>query len=274
MQSTRILRSAAEKAQAQGFLLPPRTSIDILASAGNAVLNLFMSEDQRKRFASLVNSGVIAPEVLGQANLAYFRILALHDELDSPTLKEHGFDVAEFLDGVKPALEQLHEVQANLQKELNEIATASDSDHDDDNDDGILDGADNNMVQSVLFPDTENHKAVKRLLKKTHGWKEQAEKDPDSYEARLVAMLSPEHLERFELASKLSFVFAPQFQDLDVKVHNVSPIYLETTCVPMRVADHHPANVVLSSVDASSFSDCSTKCTRHDCRARRERFST
>ena len=221
MQSSRILRSAAEKAQVQGFLLPPRTSMDIFASSCNAVLNLFSSEDQRKRFAALVNSGVIEPEVLGQANLSYFRILALHDELDSPTLKEHGFDVTEFLDGVKPALEQLHEVQANLQNKLNEIASSSDQDDENDDDD-VLDMMDKNIIPSLLFHNPGIDKAVRRLLKKKYSWKEQAEKDPESDEARLIAMLSPQHLERFELGSKLSYAYAPKFNDLKVEVHNVS----------------------------------------------------
>jgi hypothetical protein len=232
MQSSRILRSAAEKAHAQGFLLPPRTSMDILASAGNAVLNLFSSEEQRKRFATLVNSGVIAPEVLGQANLSYFRILALHDELDSPTLKEHGFDVAEFLDGVKPALEQLHEVQANLQNKLNEIASSSEEEEDENDDDDVLDIMDKNIIPSLLFPNPDTDKAVRRLLKKKHSWKEQAEKDPESYEARLIAMLSPQHLERFELASKLSFGFAPKFQDFNVEVHNVRISSCDKSALP------------------------------------------
>lgn len=221
MQASRILFVAAEKQG--GLLLPPRTSMTIVASAANAVLNLFSSEDQRKRFASLVNSGVISPEVLGQANLSYCRILALHDELDSPMLKEYNFNVNEFLEGVKPALEQLHEVQANLQNKLNEIATAtSDDDKNDDDDDDIMDLTDRNMLPSMLFPNPDTDKIVRRLLKKKHSWKEVAQKDPESDEARLIAMLSPPHLERFELASKLSFGFVPYFHDLNVQVHNVS----------------------------------------------------
>lgn len=223
MQSSRILRSAAEK---HGFLLPPRTSIDIFASAADAFLNLLSSEDHRKKFVSSMNSGII-PEVLGQANLSYLRILALHDELDSPILKEHGFDVNEFLEGVKPALEELHEVQSNLQNKLNVIASSSEEDDDDDD---AMDVSDGNMLPSMLFPNPETDKIVRRLLKKKHAWKHVAEEDPESEEARLVAMLSPQHFERFEMASKLSFGFAPQFYDLNVQVHNVSDSVLRLLC--------------------------------------------
>jgi hypothetical protein len=216
MQSSRILRSAAEK---PGFLLPPRTSIDIFASAADAFLNLLSSEDHRKKFVSSMNSGII-PEVLSQANLSYLRILALHDELDSPILKEHGFDVKEFLEGVKPALEELHEVQSKLQNKLKVIASSSEEDDDDDDDD--MDVSDGNMLPSMLFPNPETDKIVRRLLKKKHAWKHVAEEDQESQEARLLAMLSPQHFERFEMASKLSFGFAPQFYDLNVQVHNVS----------------------------------------------------
>jgi len=253
MQTTRILRTAAEKQG--GFLLPPRTSMDIVASAANAVLNLFSSEDQRKRFATQVNSNVIMPEVLGQANLSYFRILALHDELGSPTLKEHGFDVNEFLEGVKPALEQLHEVQANLQNKLSEIASSTEEEVDD-GDEGIMDLTDKNMLPSMLFPNPDTDKIVRRLLKKKHSWKDLAEKDPESDESRLVAMLSPEHLTRFELASKLSFGFTPQFHDLHVQIHNVRS--------SVRNA-YEDFDDILVAHDSSLFcTGCPLECTSHD----------
>jgi hypothetical protein len=139
-------------------------------------------------------------------------------------LKDHGFNVNEFLDGVKPALEQLHEVQANLQNKLNEIATTDDKDNDDQDGEGIMNLTDKNMLPSMLFPNPDTNKIVRRLLQKKHSWKEVAQKEPESDEARLTAMLSPQHLERFELASKLGFGFAPYFYDLNVQVHNVSAI--------------------------------------------------
>lgn len=225
MQASRMLRSAAEKHG--GFLLPRRTTMDVLASAANAVLNLFSSEIQRKRFTAAVNSGVIAPEVLGQANLSFFRILALHDELDSPTLKEYGFEANEFLEGVKPALEQVHQVQAQLENELRKIASSSSDDNDnDDGDDDEMDPLSQHPLSAILLnnPDTSN--AVKRMFKKQNSFQQVAEKDPESNEARLVAMFSPQHFQAFELTSKIGLASSPPFHDHSVQVHNVSTVQL------------------------------------------------
>lgn len=221
MQSTRILRSAADKHG--GFLLPPRTSMDIFASAANAVLNLFSSEDQRKRFATSVNNKWIDPHVLSQANLSYFRILALHDELDSPILRKYGFDVNEFLEGVKPALEQLHEVQVNLQNKLSEIASSPEEDDETDSDKNKTTDLQITPVPSMMFPNSSNADQVwMRLMKNKYSWKEIAKENEEADESRIIAMLSPQHLDRFEMASKLNLAFEPQFHYVDIQVNNVS----------------------------------------------------
>lgn len=217
MQASRILRSAAEKHG--GFLLPPRTTMDVLSSAANAVLNLFSSESQRKQFTAAVNSGVIAPEVLGQANLSFCRILALHDELDSPTLKEHGFNANEFLEGVKPALEQVHEVQAQLENKLRKIAATAEEDDDDEDE---LDPLIQHPFTSMLLKDPNTSSAVKRLFKKTRSFQNVAEMDPESYEARLLAMFSSQHVKTFEFASKLGLAVSHPFHEHHVQVNNVS----------------------------------------------------
>jgi hypothetical protein len=216
MHSSKILRFAADK----GFLVPPRTSMDIFASAANAVINLFVSEDKRKLFAHSVNRGVILPEILGQANLGYLRILALYDELDSPTLKS--FNVDEFLEGVKPALAELHKVQASLQNKLNHIANEVNDDQEEEENE-----EENTVEKAALAAYANAHKdqRLQRLLK--YSWKKEAEKNPESDEGRLMSMLTPQLFENFQVGAKMRYFMDPnvEFQDGCVEIR-----YVRTMC--------------------------------------------
>jgi hypothetical protein len=186
--------------------------MEMLASCANAVVNLFTNENERKRFTAAVNSGVISPEVLGQANMSFVRILALYDELESETLKKHGFNAREFLEGVKPALEQVHEVQAQLENKLRIIAASPNEE--DDKDEIEDDGMD--MWRSHSSND------IKRLFRKKNGFEYVAKEDPDSYEARLIDMLSTWSFKAFEISSKCNFVPTPPFQSHEIQVTNVA----------------------------------------------------
>jgi hypothetical protein len=212
MHSSRILRSAAEKA----FLVPPRTSIDLFASAANAVINLFGSEDKRKLFANSVNSGVILPEILGQANLGYLRILALYDELDSPTLKS--FNVDEFLEGVKPALAEFHHVQASLQNKVHVIAK------EDNVDDQKREESEELTVEKVLLASyaNANDDRLRRVL--NYSWKKEVEKDSESDEARISSMVSAWFFESLQVGAKICYFMYPNetIQDGCVEINSVA----------------------------------------------------
>ena len=207
--------------------------MEMLASCANAVVNLFTNEGERKRFTAAVNSGVIAPEVLGQADLSFVRILALHDELNSPTLQKHGFDASQFLEGVKPALEQVHQVQAQLENKLRRIAAAPNEENDEDeiDDDEGEDWLSLYASKHVLLEGSEASNDVKRLFHKKNAFEYVAKKDPDSYEARLMNMLSTWNFKAFELSSKCSFVPTPPFQSHQIQVTNVRTTNSIKLCV-------------------------------------------
>jgi len=124
MYSSRVLRSASRSSSSafDGFLIPPRSTLDVFASAGNACLALLSSQGERDSFVAACNDGVINPPVIGQANFGVPMMLALYNDLNSPLFKKHGFVVEEFVEGAGPALEKFHEVQLALQEELHDDA--------------------------------------------------------------------------------------------------------------------------------------------------------
>ena len=202
--------------------------MDIFASAANAVINLFGSEDKRKLFAHSVNRGVILPEILGQANLGYLRILALYDELNSPTLKN--FNVDEFLEGVKPALAEFHKVCGSLNIKVSTIAN-------EDNDDREEEKDEKNTVEKAAleaYANASKDPRVRRLLK--YSWKKEAETNPESDEGRLMSMVTPQLFEKLQVGTKMSYLMDPnvEFQDGCVEIRYVRTISLERmsiTCI-------------------------------------------
>jgi hypothetical protein len=187
--------------------------MDIFVSAANAVISLFGSEDKRKLFAHSVNSGVILPEILGQANLGYLRILALYDELDSPTLKS--FNVDEFLEGVKPALAELHKVQASLHNKLSVIIKeVNDDQEEEENEEQTVE-----KEALAAYANASEDQRLRRLLK--YSWKKKAEKDPESDEGRLMSMVTPLLFENLQVGAKMSYFMDPNVEFGFVEIQHV-----------------------------------------------------
>lgn len=210
MYASRVLRTAATAAH-KGFLVPPRTQWDSLSSAGNACASLFFNQDNRNDFMKLVNNGIISVPVLGQANLGWVLMLALYNDLKTPEMKKYGFEAQEFLDGVKPALEQFYLVSNSMRNTLaaveQETAVEEETAVEDDNADISFgsEEAEKEAAKLMLMTGiSKDDKTLRKLVK--CNWKEEAEKDSESMAARLRAMLTPEWFDMVEFGIKGTYI--------------------------------------------------------------------
>lgn len=115
MQASRILMSSTT---AKGFHVPPRTSWDVIKSAGSACVSILSNQATRDNFLATLENGIIKSHVLGQAEMGSAMILALFNELNSPLFKKYDFQIEDFAVGVKPALENFHNARFSLQYQL------------------------------------------------------------------------------------------------------------------------------------------------------------
>lgn len=178
-----------------GFLIPPRSSFNIVSSAAQACLTLITSPTKRDECLQLLNNGVINAPVLGIP-----MTLALYNDLSSPLFDKHKFDSEEFMEGVKSALDQFHSVEGHLQNETMEKyfeqlqkfqAGADDSN-----------GKDTKMTLFMqhMQEKVESHDPM------NNEWKKEAGENPDSLVAQLMNMVAPSYFE--QLYSKY-FASAP-----------------------------------------------------------------
>eukprot|EP00559_Dactyliosolen_fragilissimus_P001906 CAMPEP_0184864906 /NCGR_PEP_ID=MMETSP0580-20130426/16279_1 /TAXON_ID=1118495 /ORGANISM="Dactyliosolen fragilissimus" /LENGTH=361 /DNA_ID=CAMNT_0027363855 /DNA_START=259 /DNA_END=1344 /DNA_ORIENTATION=+ len=193
-----------------GLQIPPRGSWDILSSAGNACLSL-LDQKSRDDFLATLNKGTINPPVLAQAELGFAMILALHNDLNSPLFRQHGFDIDEFAVGVGPALERYHDVRARLEdqyvsdmhqmaeeeeeKEENGLSSQKESN-------GTTDLKEGNLT-SLKSPLLTGEIDLSRIAITHPKWSKKADEDPDrlglSLESQLRNMLSPYFFEAIQL---------------------------------------------------------------------------
>ncbi len=104
------------------MLVPPRTAWDIATSAMAGAVSLMSDQQHRDSYAAMKEKGIIREDEFwhGGTNcmLSMALVLALYQELDNPILKKYGFKADEFLEGVKLALENFHEVESRVENNL------------------------------------------------------------------------------------------------------------------------------------------------------------
>jgi len=208
MQASRVLRSAIST---KGFLIPPRTSWDLFASAGSAVLSLISSQESRKEYDNFLQKGMIQQDVLGRAGqpMGTAMILALYNDLHSPVLQKYGFDTGEFLEGVKPALEQFHNIHCNLMNSMHEESAKIDEDDTEPTEEEELSFENlkkdrQNAVLAAMVGLTHDNKLLRRFLKvQKNNWNKVAEDDPDSIAGQLKRMVTSEFFSELQRTAQM-----------------------------------------------------------------------
>jgi len=216
MQASRVLRTVASSSKA--FLIPPRTSWDIAKSAASAGFNMLTNRAVRDNFVETLNKGTIVPDVLSQADHGAAMVLALYNDLDSPLMKKYKFDANEFCEGVKPALENYHEVLACLENELytkdGKKEGKSDTDISSDGENQSLDGDEKldrhhrELIAGSFDQGAELERMVKILSSENMGdlydqnWTKEAEEDPESFAGKLKSMVTDEYFTYIQALSK------------------------------------------------------------------------
>ena len=106
------------------YLVPPRTGWQMLKSAFDGIASLASDQEQRDSYLKYVKEDIIRERTFDGSNTALRLIanLALFHELENPILKRYGFKAEEFLEGVKPALEQFHDIEHTIDNKLIEIS--------------------------------------------------------------------------------------------------------------------------------------------------------
>lgn len=102
-----------------------------ISATFNAVISLVWSQETRDRFLALTtnpnstdddddenseldekfNGCIINSNVIGQADMGYFKVLTLFDDLNHPLFKKYPIDIKEFMRSCGWALEQFHPVK-------------------------------------------------------------------------------------------------------------------------------------------------------------------
>lgn len=118
-------------------------------------------------------------------------ILALYNDLNSPVLQKYGFDTAEFLQGVKPALKEFHNVHCSLINSMYEESLKTNVE--------IIDGATKPSEEDVkkdrqaaLMAAMVGLSQDPSLLRRFSDWNHVAGEDTDSLAARLKTMVTSE----------------------------------------------------------------------------------
>lgn len=218
-----------------GFLIPPRTTFGILASAGNACFTLLTRQGERDAFVAACNDGLINPPVLGQANFGMAMMLALYNDINSPLFKKHEFSIDNFVEGAKPALERFHDIQISLQEDLHSDSDDGDSgggEKEAKSEESSVEDTDRvpqasetvngessaepspkkssddvdaeaifKALNGIKVPgSTDDDGGMMRLMKRS--WAKDAEADSDSEAAQLRDMVTREYFDAIELSSK------------------------------------------------------------------------
>jgi len=189
------------------FVIPPRSSSETISSAFLGAIDLIKFQKSRDVFVGRANNNIIQPMVLG-IPLSF----ALHHELDNKLLGH--FDDAEFMEGVKQALQNFQTVKTMLhneiikeKRELREIQ-ASSSDTDQDNFDS--DATTGEIIESDMKPQTAPNltsdvlssvqkDADENVNASPSRWEALADADDQSLASMLRKMVSPDYFKFMEL---------------------------------------------------------------------------
>jgi hypothetical protein len=253
-----------------GFTIPPRTWSQLLWSATRGAFALF-SQPNRVEFIQMLENGTMQESVLSQATFGPAMMLSLFYDLNCPLFKQTNFNASEFLEGVRPALENFHNVggalENHLQTILKEAAAKTNNETDDENVKKSREGsANDDTVEAGIssLSDTVSRGKEKETLMLTmqmfgikdggkraaaildHEWAAEAEKDPDSLPAQLSRMVTKELFQMSELNAKTAFLLQDNiqsitFQEGSCKVNNVA--LLSARAVAFRKVDFSSESV-------------------------------
>jgi len=240
MNATRRVLSPSLISAQKAMLIAPQTTWDIFRSSFNTTKSLFASEPTRQNFLETLDKNAINARVLGQANIGFWRILALYNDMNNPLFKPHGVDVSTFTEGAKLALDRFHEVQISLHrsshsleqeadgnekdKSLKEDTNGSSSVKTEQSDDDAMKG-ELEAVLAALGGNAGSELMDLNLFE--HSWAKEAEEDPESLAAELNNMVTPQYFRMLEITSKTWLHLEKQSNysaDIPSSIKNVSAL--------------------------------------------------
>lgn len=228
-----------------GFIIPPRTFMQMLLSAGRGAVGL-LDETNRQEFIEKLDKGTINEGVISQATAGPMMMLSLFHDLQNPLFKQHQFDAAEFLEGVGPALERFHNVSGALENQIRKIhreakksdntmaekAEASENASEEKSspestktkeEEPVVTFSSSFSKDELVMVET-NDKSIAALL--DHDWAEDIKKDPDSLAAQLSQMVTEELFNIHQLSAKTAFLLQSHrnvtFKEGSCTVNNVA----------------------------------------------------
>ena len=225
LSATKPALSQAVATARKGMLLAPQTTWDVLGSAFQTCGRLIRSQTNRNHFLDVLNaeSKVINAQVIGQADLGFWRILGLYNDLNNPLFRKHDFDAQAFVEGAKLALGRFHDVQMRIQEDMHNDDTEESDDNTEsssakDNGEEETATAEGKImmqeaaVEAGLVAALGGDSALTDLEKiMNRTWEKEAEENPESPVAELKGMVTPEYLKILEVSSKTNYLLEKKF---------------------------------------------------------------
>lgn len=216
-------------------------------SAARGVVQLGLDVKSRVEFSDYLDNKTIDDEVISQATAGTLMVFSLFHGLQNPLFKQHNFDAKDFLSGVRPALEQFHNVSGELENKLRKIRAdakvAADFQADEDvskpgntpspseaKDAGTVNNPQDTAITlgftetDLVKVDITGDKSLSTLIE--HDWRKDAESNPESPAGQFSHMVTPELLELHQNSAKAAIMF-----DLDRDVS-----FKEGSCTVSNVA--------------------------------------
>lgn len=183
------------------------------------------SQTEREAFLDAMNKNApINAQVIGQADIGFWRILALYNDMNNLLFKKHGIDFEEFTEGAQLALDRFHDVQIRVQEGIHDCSAVSSnndsvskSDESGSKDDGAVTDEGKKMMKEAaleagLVAALGGDSAIadlETIMTKT--WSREAQENPESALAELKAMVTPEYFKILEVSSKTNYLLEKRF---------------------------------------------------------------
>jgi hypothetical protein len=244
-----------------GFIIPPRTFLQMFVSAGRGAVSLF-DETNRTEFIDKLDKGTINEGVVSQATAGPIMMLSLFNDMQNPLFQRHKFDPTEFLEGVGPALENFHNISGGLDNEFYKVQQEAKENQDGgsneakkESDEESKDGGDiakNEEGEAILaalrafndekfFSSLTGDESVAAVM--NHEWKDEVKKNPESLAGQLSRMLTTELFQIQQMGAKTAFLLQNharniKFQEGSCTVNNVALLSARTYLCVEREDDN------------------------------------
>eukprot|EP00934_Nitzschia_sp_Nitz4_P005921 Nitzschia sp. Nitz4//scaffold102_size76354//11660//12715//NITZ4_005625-RA/size76354-processed-gene-0.15-mRNA-1//1//CDS//3329532228//5911//frame0 len=247
----------------EGFVIPPRSFLQLFISGAKGTWSLLFDENCRQEYIHMIDDGIINQEALGQASMGSMFIVSLYNDLNNPLFKQHNFDAKEFLGGVGPALQRYHNVSGSLANQLSaqfeemekkkkeEAAIESDNKETVKAEETKPLDEEAKLREEIMasFPGAlvdeslENEKLLNEIL--DHDWMEDVKKDPESLQGQLHNMLTEEFFNIQQLHAKTSFLLQQATNKTSFKEDScsVNGVALLSARSFVCVEPDHPENI-------------------------------